>query len=196
MFFSYSLQQPFKPSLNVRSPEHSPVVGNLKSSLFISMEKLNTIVKGLCPHEYDHLRMIMDKMIEVEPGTATAHEGNPTPFASLAVLSNRITKEHTDSRCHLRGIDCIMTSGEYEGGDFLISELGVQLPYGPGTLLCFRGRAFKHSIQKWAGKDRKCICYFQWQSVIRQVGLDEFPPLAPIVQLTGHENVVHGCKDH
>lgn len=166
----------------VKDPKSCDVGHNLVNDVNTVLQKVNAVLQSIVPAEFDHLQRAMD-VIKGHPPSARAHEGNPTPFPSIAVLSQRQTKTHYDRNGHLYMVDCIVTAGDYSGGEFRMPELGLTAEYGPGSLIIFRGRLFKHSVAPWSGPSRKCICLFTWQSVLRQCDTDFDPRAPPLVDL-------------
>ncbi|KAH9887162.1 hypothetical protein F4778DRAFT_436504 [Xylariomycetidae sp. FL2044] len=73
-------------------------------------------------------------------------------FSLRAILVNVMTYEHRDVMDWHHGFAGLVLLGDYQGGDLLIRELGLQIESRPGCLQLLRGRELRHSITKWTGR--------------------------------------------
>ncbi|RYP79712.1 hypothetical protein DL770_006554 [Monosporascus sp. CRB-9-2] len=51
-----------------------------------------------------------------------------------------------------RGFAALMSVGDFEGGDLVLRELGLQIRSSPGCVQLIRGRELRHSITRWKGR--------------------------------------------
>ncbi|CAJ2511347.1 Uu.00g069720.m01.CDS01 [Anthostomella pinea] len=73
-------------------------------------------------------------------------------FCLRAILINLMTYEHVDRMDWHHGFAALVPMGDYQGGDLLTRELGLQIESRPGCLQLLRGRELRHSITKWTGR--------------------------------------------
>lgn len=79
------------------------------------------------------------------------------PFLMRALLVNLMTYEHKDTGDWHYGFAFLMPVGDFNGGDLVLRELGLQIEAPPGFLQMFRGRELRHSITKWTGRRFVCV---------------------------------------
>jgi hypothetical protein len=78
--------------------------------------------------------------------------GDDDPFVLRAALVNLMTNEHRDSSDWQHGLAGLVPVGDFEGGNLLLRELGLDIESKPGCVQLFRGRELRHSITKWKGR--------------------------------------------
>ena len=91
------------------------------------------------------------------------------PFTIRALLVNAMTNEHKDSSDWINGFAALVPVGNYEGGDMLFRQLGLQVKSKPGCVQLIRGHELKHSITKWSGR-RFCVVHSIHEAVKRWAG--------------------------
>ncbi|KAH9999724.1 hypothetical protein F4779DRAFT_635797, partial [Xylariaceae sp. FL0662B] len=74
------------------------------------------------------------------------------PFVLKAVLVNLMTNEHRDDSDCRYGLAGLAPLGDFQGGDLLLRELGLQIESKSGCVQLIRGRELRHSITKWTGR--------------------------------------------
>ncbi|RYP04519.1 hypothetical protein DL765_010161 [Monosporascus sp. GIB2] len=74
------------------------------------------------------------------------------PFVIRALLVNLMTNEHRDLSDWQRGFAALVPVGDFEGGDLVLRELGLQISSPPGCVQLIRGRELRHSITRWKGR--------------------------------------------
>ncbi|RYP60694.1 hypothetical protein DL769_007998 [Monosporascus sp. CRB-8-3] len=74
------------------------------------------------------------------------------PFVIRALLVNLMTNEHRDLSDWQRGFAALVPVGDFEGGDLVLRELGLQIRSPPGCVQLIRGRELRHSITRWKGR--------------------------------------------
>ncbi|RYP73303.1 hypothetical protein DL771_003732 [Monosporascus sp. 5C6A] len=80
----------------------------------------------------------------------TRRQGDP--FVIRALLVNLMTNEHRDLSDWQRGFAALVPVGDFEGGDLVLRELGLQIRSPPGCVQLIRGRELRHSITRWKGR--------------------------------------------
>ncbi|RYP05202.1 hypothetical protein DL764_003982 [Monosporascus ibericus] len=74
------------------------------------------------------------------------------PLVIRALLVNLITNGHRDLGDWQRGFAALVPVGDFEGGDLVLRELGLQICSPPGCVQLIRGRELRHSIMRWKGR--------------------------------------------
>lgn len=95
----------------------------------------------------------VNKLESIPFGTRRSGE----PFVMRALLVNLMTNEHKDTGDWRHGYAFLLPLGDFEGGDLLLRELGLQIQSPPGCCQIFRGRELRHSITKWTGRRFVCV---------------------------------------
>ncbi|KAG8705639.1 hypothetical protein FRC09_002837, partial [Ceratobasidium sp. 395] len=96
----------------------------------------------------------------------------PHRFFGHAIIANRETGIHTDSKGVRRGMDVLVAAGDFTGGELVLHDLNVVIPFLPGTLIAFDGTAQRHSIRTFSGTCRLSHVYFCHQSVFDELQID------------------------
>jgi Oxygenase domain of the 2OGFeDO superfamily len=87
-------------------------------------------------------------------------------YTGIAIISNRITPRHRDTKGKPEWFDLLMN---YAGSDanpkLLIRDLGLELQYSSGTVVCLCGMILEHEVGCWGNGDRVCYAHFMRESV-------------------------------
>lgn len=87
-------------------------------------------------------------------------------YTGIAIISNRVTPPHRDSKGKPEWFDLLMS---YAGGDakpkLVINDLGLELDYSSGTVVGLCGTIFEHEVGSWGEGDRVCYAHFMRDSV-------------------------------
>lgn len=81
-------------------------------------------------------------------------------FSGIAVICNRVTPAHYDTKGYDESYDVLLTGGQYTDCWIKVEELDAEFLYNPGTLVGLCGKVFKHGVEDWAGGDRICYAHF------------------------------------
>ncbi|CAJ2504482.1 Uu.00g118760.m01.CDS01 [Anthostomella pinea] len=73
-------------------------------------------------------------------------------FVMRAALINVMTNEHKDNGDWQHGLAGLVPVGDYQGGDLVLRELGLQTESKPGCVQLLQGRELRHSITKYLGQ--------------------------------------------
>lgn len=95
----------------------------------------------------------------------TRRDGDP--FTMRALLINLLTTDHQDESDWQNGIAGLVAVGDYEGGDLLLREFGLQIEARPGAAQLFRGNEAYHSTSDWDGESREAVVCVIPESVRR-----------------------------
>jgi hypothetical protein len=85
-------------------------------------------------------------------------------FSGVAVLSNRRTPNHRDGFSRKQWYDILVTLGTYDSCQLTLEGLGVDLDYGPGTVVGLSGMVLQHGVPDFKG-ERVCYAYFMRNDV-------------------------------
>lgn len=84
------------------------------------------------------------------------NKNSPETFCYRALLVNRHTDEHSDSKDWRKGLAALVELGDLEGAAMCFNQLGLKLPgYRPGSLLLIRGSEIRHYTSPWKGTGPK-----------------------------------------
>ncbi|KAK4447927.1 hypothetical protein QBC34DRAFT_381764 [Podospora aff. communis PSN243] len=102
-------------------------------------------------------------------------------FLSLFVLGvNGYTQRHRDTNDVAGGLAGLCTFGGYTGGALCLPQLGIKVPYSPGTCAIIRRDGLEHLVQDYSGP-RFFVIGTNHESVrrhgLRMIG--KLPPLPP-----------------
>lgn len=98
-----------------------------------------------------------------------------------ALLANVSTQDHKDKSDWYRGLAAIVPMGNftgrsavpferptltvYKGGNLVLRQLGLQLPFSSGSMSLVAGNQVNHSIAKWEGEKRYSVVHAHHDSV-------------------------------
>ncbi|KAI1337759.1 hypothetical protein F5Y15DRAFT_425475 [Xylariaceae sp. FL0016] len=102
-------------------------------------------------------------------------------FLSLFALGvNGYTQRHRDIQDITGGLAGLFSTGDYRGGNLCIPQLGLKVPYRPGTCAILRGTPLEHFVQDYQGT-RFFIIGTSHESCKRWAWrkLGRLPPLPP-----------------
>ncbi|EIW83835.1 hypothetical protein CONPUDRAFT_51115, partial [Coniophora puteana RWD-64-598 SS2] len=85
-------------------------------------------------------------------------------FTGVGVIANRVTEPHKDTGGYLPWYDILFTAGDYDGGVFNLSALGLQFAYPPGCVIAVCGKLLRHSVPIVDG-NRVCSAFYMKQGV-------------------------------
>lgn len=151
------------PSANL----HHPSTGGL--ALVSDLVEANALIGALLylthPALYCQQMRVLERLYCDE--SSTSHRSViqelfdvwSTPFTGTAMIVNRETVPHRDTRGGKRLMDIVAAFGNYKNGRFQVPLLGGDFSYNPGTALIFPGYLFRHSASMTEG-ERICIASF------------------------------------
>jgi hypothetical protein len=183
---------PTKDSPGKRVPDDGHVYHQLAKLRYSALGACTEISKFffqiLDPALLQQYIRVADEVSELESipfGTRRSGE----PFVMRALLVNFMTNEHKDTGDWRHGYAFLLPLGEFEGGDLVLRELGLQIQSPPGCCQMFRGRELRHSITKWTGRRFVCVnvtheAVRKW--AFRQMGEDVKDSLSGETSATGN----------
>ena len=134
-----------------------------------NIQGLNGIVGAMLslihPEVYDaHVQVLLEmyrlRSCLTDPNlTDTALRYWQTPFSAFAVIANRETEFHRDTKGGRMLPDVLSVHGSYCQGRLEVPLLGARFVYNPGTSVVFPGYLMEHGASKTDG-ERVCIANF------------------------------------
>jgi hypothetical protein len=95
-------------------------------------------------------------------------------YTGIAIISNRLTPFHRDSKGRPEWYDILANySGNAGRPRLLMKDLGMDLEYSSGTVVGFCGSNFEHGVRSWGNSDRVCYAHFMRESVRKHL---DVPP--------------------
>lgn len=94
-------------------------------------------------------------------------------FTGVAVISNRVTPDHRDGGSRKQWYDILVTLGPYRDCKLKFAGLGVNLDYGPGTVIGLSGMVLQHAVPEFQG-ERLCYAYFMKDNVHEWAGVSGY----------------------
>lgn len=82
-----------------------------------------------------------------------------TPFTGFALISNRESPFHRDTKGGKELYDLVASFGNYRGGRFEVPLFGSKFAYNPGSVFILPGFIFEHGASRVEG-DRVCFANF------------------------------------
>jgi hypothetical protein len=90
----------------------------------------------------------------------------PSDFNGIGVIVNRITPVHRDKGGRMEWYDLLVAAGSYTSAKLVLSDLGAELDYRPGTSVAVTGRLFRHGVATWEGGERICYAHYMRNNVL------------------------------
>lgn len=119
--------------------------------------QVNATMQAVIPDIHGHIKRLMHRLSNDVSTTNSAHANNQSIFPSVTILIDRETGIHRDTGSNANLVETSVTFGDYQGGNFLLPQLGVVAKFGPGSIAIFRGKAFDHGVGAWSGAERGCF---------------------------------------
>lgn len=89
---------------------------------------------------------------------------------NTANLYNKQSPPHYDRAGIAWGWDLLQAGGQFTGGRFVLSELGLHVDFLPGDVLLVRGTLLKHHTERWEGLKRLAVVHFIHREMINALG--------------------------
>jgi hypothetical protein len=88
----------------------------------------------------------------------------PSVFNGVQIIGNRITPRHRDANSLQEWYDVLISIGPYKNAEMRLYNLGVKLPYPPGSIIAIGGKTIEHGVEEFTG-ERVCMAFFMRQNV-------------------------------
>lgn len=159
----------------------------LLDKLSIIGQRIDDMYKQIDPKQHEFLVNVKEKLENKYATFKMLSALDPTIFHGRSLIYNRETQEHTDSRDPKSVLTPILTFGGYYWGTLHIPQLGLDVDYGPRTLVMLRGGELAHGVS-YGGGQRISIAHFLHAYTLKELGL-EGPPLNSTVPPDGWNDV-------
>ena len=146
-------------SLSIKNNQHKDIMASDTLSTVIptairniygtANRTLAPIFKAFDPKLHDQY-VAMYELMPRSMHFETSAEG-PWPFSYFAHLIDVQTEGHTDSTDVVNGLAGLFTYGDFTGGDLVLTELGIRVPFSPGSHALFRGEKLYHFVMPYEG---------------------------------------------
>ncbi|KAI0010968.1 hypothetical protein F4779DRAFT_575387, partial [Xylariaceae sp. FL0662B] len=108
---------------------------------------LGFLMRNLDPNHYQDCRDIVENLPDYFRMRTDEED-----FISLFVLGvNGYTQRHSDINDIAGGMAGLVTLGDYKGGNMCLPQLGLKIPYAPGTCAVIAGDVLDHLITDYSG---------------------------------------------
>lgn len=134
---------------------------------------INTAIEVVSPPMVSRLIELHDALVEKCPSYTALHANDiHCHLSMMGLLFNKVTGEHLDSAPP--GFYDVLVGGgkHHEGGEMVLTDLGIKVPFKPGDLLVLAGSILKHHTLPWKGVARCTIVMFCQEPVLRKMGVD------------------------
>lgn len=126
---------------------------NLRYGTFGACTEMLRHIFGLVdPELLDDYRSVAREVAKLRYLDKTETRTQDDPFILRALLINVLTNEHRDASDWHYGLAGLVPFGNFQGGDLLVRELGLQIESKSGCLQLLRGRELRHAITEWTGR--------------------------------------------
>jgi hypothetical protein len=140
---------------------------------------LNLTLSLIHPELFKSGLMMLRKLRQLE-GTQGIAEEWQSVYTGIAVISNRQTPSHRDSKGRPEWYDSLINySGSSGRPRLALKDLGMDLEYSSGTVVGFCGSILEHAVGFWGDGDRVCYAHFMRESVRERL---DVPPAGWVEQ--------------
>jgi len=169
---------PLLPSLNLRTQTHWGSSEWIKITedveIFLNLT-LSLVNRDLFEQGLSMLHQMRrsEKTEEIAENWQSVHTG-------IAVISNRVTRSHRDTKGRPEWYDTLVSySGHGTRPILSIKDLGLDLKYSSGTVVSLCGTILEHRVSSWGIGDRVCYAHFMRESVRQRL---DVPPAGWVMQ--------------
>jgi len=132
----------------------------LRSEAIMEMsEFLSIVFAGVDPPKWRAYRDVYNEVAS-HPNFSILNIWNPNKlqaFVGHYILINMLTTLHCDTNDLEDGWAVMIVLGVFKGGELVLPDLGISLPYRPGDVVFLRSKALYHFIKKFKGIERYVI---------------------------------------
>lgn len=136
----------------------------LSNLTFLSI-RVNEWLRVIDPLQYQSLETLMTKVEKDHPYMKALKILDPLLMEGRAIMYNRTTPPHRDSRDPRVAWSCLVVLGRITSGALFISRLNLRVRYMPGDVVWIRGHLLEHEVEVWEGAQRICIAHFTHNSM-------------------------------
>jgi hypothetical protein len=143
----------------------------LWGNLEMVSHSVNQALRAIDPAQYHALKELKKRSMERYPHVKAAAAVDPLLQEGRAIVYNRRSGSHKDTKDPPKAWAFMLVVGEYEGGELILERLGKKIRYAPGDLIAIRGRVLEHEVAAWSGKCRISMVHFTHQALWTQLGM-------------------------
>ena len=115
----------------------------------------------------------MLRILRKTQGTEAIAQRWQSIYTGIAIICNRISPAHRDSKGNPEWFDTLLSYSETGASPRLrITDIGLDLEYSSGTVVGFCGSVLKHSVESWGMGDRICYAHFMRESVRNRLNVN------------------------
>jgi hypothetical protein len=93
-------------------------------------------------------------------------------YTGIAIISNRHTRSHRDSKGRPEWFDTLLSfSAADTKPRLLLNDIDLDLEYSSGTVVSFCGTILEHEVRSGGIGDRICFAHFMRESVRKRLGV-------------------------
>lgn len=92
-------------------------------------------------------------------------------YTGIQVICNRLTPSHRDSKGRAEWYDLLVGLSTTSLPYLVVSELGLEMAYYPGTVVGLCGNVLEHGVRSWGSGDRICYAHFMREAVRKHFGI-------------------------
>jgi hypothetical protein len=135
---------------------------NLPASIFSGA--LSIMHPELYNAGIDAMKVLNDWAISNDPLMANTLLHWSTVYTNVSIVANRSAPLHRDPQSRSDWYDLLVSVGDYEDCVLDIPSIGLQLEYGPGTVVAFSGRLLWHGVNEVSG-NRCSLAYYMRDNI-------------------------------
>ncbi|KAF5359970.1 hypothetical protein D9757_012159 [Collybiopsis confluens] len=125
---------------------------------------INSFLKTIDPTQYKLLQDARNKGHAQYPFLKMIDTVDPLLMEGRAIMWNRITPDHKDSRDPLVAWAALVVLGRIKSGFLFFRQLNLKVRYQAGDVVWLRGAILDHEVDVWDGEQRICVAHFTHQS--------------------------------
>ncbi|KAF5359966.1 hypothetical protein D9757_012147 [Collybiopsis confluens] len=133
---------------------------------------INSFLKTIDPTQYKSLQDARNKGHAQYPFLKMIDTVDPLLMEGRAIMWNRITPDHKDSRDPLVAWAALVVLGRIKSGFLFFRQLNLKVRYQAGDVVWLRGAILDHEVDVWDGEQRICVAHFTHQSYFADLGCE------------------------
>jgi hypothetical protein len=174
-----SLQLPtdmLEVSAPLKPGKAKPAATRWLSETAESFALMGALLHVVHPELYEAGRQIFRKLLEdpsqIKEGSAAKDVLKfwTSPFSGYNLISNRETPFHRDNFSRVAWYDLLTTLGPESHTRLLLPNIGIEMDYGPGTIVALGGTVLRHGVPMSEG-NRLCIAQYMRDNVFNKLGI-------------------------
>ncbi|KAI9778042.1 MAG: hypothetical protein M1816_004285 [Peltula sp. TS41687] len=149
-----------------RAGYKSNAATNLYRTLAPVSQTVGILFEAIDKHMYDRYCANYNRLVEYTD-LYGLHFSKRDCWATLGLLVNWEVAPHFDKQDAKDGYVADLVTGQFEGGELVVPELGVQIALQPDDVIFMRSRLLEHFLAPFRG-ERYAFVYFQHQNLFEE----------------------------